>query len=100
MGVLSLPKTVLMMVVWAIPVLISLYFFQAFPLVIGLGTSGPVFVSAVLYNKTFKRFEPEEEELVVSDSEWSISEEEEQNVPEGTEQGALEETGQSSEAEE
>lgn len=88
MGVLSLPKTVLMMVIWAVPILISLYFFQAFPLVIGLGTSGPVFLSAMLYNKTFKRFEPEEEELVVSDSEWSISEEEEagQNAEEDKEQ--------------
>lgn len=77
MGILSLPKTVLMMVIWAVPILISLYFFQAFPLVIGLGTSGPVFLSAMLYNKTFKRFEPEEEELV-SDSEWSISVEDEE----------------------
>lgn len=89
MGILSLPKTVLMMVIWAVPVLISLYFFQAFPLVIGLGTSGPVFLSAMLYNKTFKRFEPEEEALV-SDSEWSISEEDEvEQIPEEEEREQL-----------
>lgn len=91
MGILSLPKTVLMMVIWAVPILISLYFFQAFPLVIGLGTSGPVFLSAMLYNKTFKRFEPEEEKMA-SDSEWSISEEDGEVQEEEKEKEQLSET--------
>lgn len=72
MGILSLPKTVLMMLIWAIPTLISFYFFQAFPLVIGLGISGPVFLSALLYNKTFKKFEPEEDKE--EDGEWTVAE--------------------------
>lgn len=80
MGILSLPKTVLMMVIWAIPTLISFYLFQAFPLVIGLGISGPVFLSAMLYNKTFKRFEPEEEST--DDSEWTIAEDEDSSLTE------------------
>lgn len=92
MGILSLPKTVLMMAIWAVPIIISIYFFQAFPLVIGLGTSGPVFLSAMLYNKTFKRFEPEEE-APVSDSEWSIAGEEEAGqIPEEEEREQLSET--------
>ena len=91
MGILSLPKTVLMMVIWAVPILISVYFFQAFPLVIGLGTSGPVFLSAMLYNKTFKRFEPEEEEMA-SDSEWSIAVEETGQIPETEKKEELSET--------
>ncbi|MCM1126824.1 MAG: DUF624 domain-containing protein [Lachnospiraceae bacterium] len=76
MGILSLPKTVLMMVIWLVPIIISLYMFQIFPLVIGLGISGPVFLSAMLYNKTFKKFEPEEENTN-DDSTWTIAEGEE-----------------------
>lgn len=75
MGILSLPKTILMMAIWAIPTLITIYAVQAFPVVIGLGISGPVFLSAMLYNKTFKRFEPEEESA--GDGEWSLSGDEE-----------------------
>lgn len=73
-GILSLPKTILMMVCWVIPAVISIYFIQAFPIVIAFGISGPVFISALLYNKTFKRFEPQEE--TAGDDEWFISPEE------------------------
>ena len=64
MSVLALPKTVLMTLVSAVPVLI-LYFFdmKAIPLLILLGIAGPGFVCALLYNNTFKRFEPKEENL-------------------------------------
>ena len=80
MGILSLPKTILMMIIWAIPALISLYFFQAFPVVIGLWISGPVFLSAMLYNKTFKKFEPEE--VSTDDSEWTVAEDEDSSLTE------------------
>ena len=83
MGILSLPKTILMMVFWAIPIFISIYLFQAFPVVIGLGISGPVFLSAMLYNKTFKRFEPEEDST--DDSEWTVAEDEDSALTETTE---------------
>lgn len=96
MGILSLPKTILMMVIWAVPALISLYLFQAFPLVIGLGISGPVFLSAMLYNKTFKKFEPEEE--TEEDSEWTVVEGEDPSLTEEAEQVLEEkEDGQSEE---
>ncbi|MBD5546066.1 MAG: YesL family protein [Lachnospiraceae bacterium] len=74
MGILSLPKTILMMVCWAVPVVILTFFFQAFPIVFVLGISGPAFVCALLYNKTFKRFEPEEN---ADQNEWSSTLEEE-----------------------
>jgi uncharacterized membrane protein YesL len=69
MSVLALPKTALMVLVSAVPVLI-LYFFdmKAVPLILLLGIAGPGFVCALLYNSTFKRFEPKEE---------AVSEEEE-----------------------
>ncbi len=68
MSVLALPKTVLMVLVSAVP-LVILYFFdiKAIPILILLGIAGPGFVCALLYNNTFKRFEPKEE--VVSEEE-------------------------------
>lgn len=81
-GVMILPKTVLMMVMSVVPVLIAIYFPAAMPIVIMFGVSGPALFNAWLYNKTFKKFEPEEE-AIVSDEEWSISvEEEEKDTPE------------------
>ncbi len=74
MGILSLPKTILMMACWAIPTLISTYFIQILPVNIAFGISGPVFLNALLYNKTFKRFEPESE--VASDEGWVVPVEE------------------------
>ena len=69
MAIMALPKTVLMGLVAIIPIVI-LYFFdaKALPLLILLGIAGPGFLQAMLYNNTFKKFEPVEE---------TISEEEE-----------------------
>ena len=81
MGVLTLPKTILMIVIWAIPSVVTIFLPQAFPFVIALGISGPVFLCAMLYNKTFKRFEPQEEEEQSGDD-WFIEPlEGEENVP-------------------
>lgn len=85
MGVLTLPKTVLMIVIWIIPAVVTIYFPQAFPFVIALGISGPVFLCAMLYNKTFKRFEPQEEETADADN-WFLE-------PLEDEAGALREDG-------
>ncbi len=69
MAVLALPKTALMVIASAIP-LVIIYFFdiKAIPVLILLGIAGPGFLQALLYNNTFKRFEPKEE---------TVSEEEE-----------------------
>ena len=77
MGILSFPKTVLMMICWAVPVIIGILAFQLVPLVLMLGISGPAFLCANLYSKTFQRFEPEEE--TIDDSEWTVEPEEEGN---------------------
>lgn len=71
MGILALPKTILMMVCWLIPVGASIFFIRAVPLVLILGISGPAFLCALLYNKTFKRFEPEEN---TGEDEWPVEE--------------------------
>lgn len=72
MGILNLPKTVVMMVCWAIPVVIIAFFPQILPVVFALGISGPAFLNALLYKKSFQRFEPEEE--VTADEDWVVEE--------------------------
>lgn len=64
MAILALPKTVLMVIASAIP-LVIIYFFdvKAIPILILFGIAGPGFLHALLYNNTFKRFEPKEDIL-------------------------------------
>lgn len=81
MGILSLPKTILMIFCWAAPTVIGLMVYQIMPLVFAFGISLPAYMCALLYNKTFKRFEPEE--IQADDTEWSVlSEEKKETVPE------------------
>lgn len=92
MGILTLPKTILMMICWALPVVITLLSFQAFPFVFMLGISGPAFLCALLYNKTFKRFEPEQE--IVGDYEWTVAAEDEEEMEEGIKKAAPDEANE------
>ncbi len=64
MAVLALPRTVAMGIITLVP-LVILYFFdlKAVPILILMGIAGPGFLCAMLYNATFKRFEPKVEEL-------------------------------------
>lgn len=71
MGILTLPKTILMLLCWVAPLVIAAFIVQATPIVFMLGISAPAYLCAKLYNKTFKRFEPEEE--IVGDDEWTIA---------------------------
>lgn len=79
MGVLAFPKTLLMMVMWVVPALVAVFIPPLTPIALCLGISGPAFISALLYNGTFKRFEPQEEE---ASDEWFIEPEEEQEAVE------------------
>lgn len=74
MGILTFPKTVLMMACWVIPIIIAVFIPRILPVNFALGISGPVFLNALLYNGTFKRFEPKEEEKEPDD--WTIEVEE------------------------
>lgn len=80
MGILTLPKTILMLLCWVAPLVIAAFIVQATPIVFMLGISTPAYLCAKLYNKTFKRFEPEEE--IISDDEWTMA------PLEGEEEGA------------
>lgn len=57
LSLMNFPKTILMLICYIIPVVVALFFIQAFPFVLLFGISAPVFVSALLYNKNFKRLE-------------------------------------------
>lgn len=87
MGILNLPKTVVMMVCWLIPIAIIIFIPQIAPIAFVLGISGPAFLNALLYKKSFQRFEPENEQA--SDEEWTMEElpeEEQAERPFGEEQ--------------
>lgn len=82
MGILTFPKTILMLICWIAPLVIAAFIVQATPIVFMLGISAPAYLCAMLYNKTFKRFEPEEE--IVGDDEWTMAPlegEEEEGAP-------------------
>ncbi|MDR2547424.1 MAG: DUF624 domain-containing protein [Lachnospiraceae bacterium] len=75
-SILHLPKTILMFIVCVAPILIVVFNLGLLPLLILLGISGPGYICALLYSKTFKRFEPEEEAEIDADS-WTVSLEDE-----------------------
>lgn len=72
MGIMTLPKTVLMIVCWIIPVALAVIVPYAIPIAFCFGLSGPGLMCAALYNKTFKKFEPNVEQPV-SDEEWTVA---------------------------
>ena len=57
MAIMQMPKVILMVVLWAIPILVGIFVFQLFPLVFLFGMSLPAVGSAWLYNKFFKKME-------------------------------------------
>ncbi len=57
MAIMQMPKILLMAVMWALPVIIAVFFIQVFPLVVLFGLSLPALGCAKLYNKFFKRME-------------------------------------------
>lgn len=60
----NFPRTLLMIVVWIIPVVLVLVSYAAWAVVFMFGLSAPAFVCAKIYSPVFKRFEPEEQETV------------------------------------
>jgi len=84
MMILNFPKSVLMLLLYAVPVVLFLTSSFAMPFLIMFGVSGPALGAVYLYRKIFERFEPEAEAItadmdftVVVDEEESESSEEE-----------------------
>lgn len=61
MAVVSLPKTLLMVVIWCLPVGMLLISERLLPFILFFGLSVPTLLCAYLYNGTFKKFEPDVE---------------------------------------
>lgn len=88
MGILHLPKTIVMMLCWLIPIAITIFVPRIFPVVFLLGISGPAFLNALLYKKSFQKLEPEIEEK--ADEDWTV----EENPEEQTEETQSEEAAE------
>lgn len=57
LSIIQIPRTLLMLVAYLLPYVILYFILQVFPLVFLFGISVPVYVSAMLYNKMFKKLE-------------------------------------------
>lgn len=69
MSIMQLPKTILMAVLYLAPALLFVYFSDVSPLMIMFGLSLPAWLSALLYNKFFKKLEEQITEAAASDAE-------------------------------
>lgn len=79
MSIMQFPKTLLMIVIWALPTLLLLISMRTVPVVFLFGMSGPAWLCALIYNKFFRRLEdqilaenppeeaPNEDEHIFSD---------------------------------
>ena len=68
-SVLKFPQTILMLIMYAIPVIIVFFFFPLIPLVLMFGFSAPVYASAALYNKFFLKLEEQIIETQIANGE-------------------------------
>lgn len=57
LSIIQLPKTLLMAVMYVLPYVIAYLSWRVLPLVLVFGISVPIYVSAILYNKMFKKLE-------------------------------------------
>lgn len=93
MSILQFPKTLLMIVMYALPIVIGILVPQAFPICFLFGLSAPAYVSALLYNKFFQKLEDqyiasttpaEEEGTEEKDEERIFKDELDESLIEGT----------------
>ena len=89
MSILALPKTLLMIVYAIVPAALWILSEQytsisLFPVSILFWFSAPAYFSAMLYNKTFKKYEPEEKDIN-DDFSWTVGGEGENPEAENTE---------------
>ncbi len=62
-GIMTFPKTILMMVVTVLPLILLYQYIQILPLVIMYGFTAPGYFSAWLYSGVFKKLEPKAIEM-------------------------------------
>lgn len=82
LALVNLPKTILMIVCYAIPLVIGYFSDYALIFVIMFGISAPAYAATCLYSGIFKKLEPESEEIS-SDLDFSLKIEEENGENDG-----------------
>ncbi len=95
MGIMILPKTILMAACWALPLIIIFWVPQIMPVTFCFGMSGPALLNALLYNKTFKKFEPEQNLKDADD--WTVPVEEGEEALEAADETDREEKSETAE---
>lgn len=77
LSVIQLPKTILMAILYVLPYVLCILSLRLFPVLLVLGISVPVYVSAMLYNKMFRRLEDKILERLEGEKDRTSGEEEE-----------------------
>lgn len=77
-AIVSFPKTILMVIINASPIILVVASLRFVPIAALFGLSGTAYVCAMLYSGIFKKFEPEEEEI--GDLDFQIETEEEKEA--------------------
>ncbi|MCR4586879.1 MAG: DUF624 domain-containing protein [Lachnospiraceae bacterium] len=73
MGIANFPKVILMILMNAVPLVVAyLALIQMTPILVMFGLALPAFGCAALYSKIFKRFEPDEEDTITSDENFTV----------------------------
>lgn len=67
MSIMALPKAIVMTILFVVPVWILFMAPRAIPLVLLFGMSLPGYLSAMLYSQTFRKFEPQQEEITTDE---------------------------------
>ncbi len=80
-SLIQLPKTILMIVFYALPIVLFVLSLRLFPFVFLFGFSVPAMLSAMIYNKFFKKLEIQIEEANAADGETEeIDEEDDERI--------------------
>lgn len=77
MSILQFPKTILMIICYLLPLILFAVSMRLLPIIFLFGLSAPAYISAMLYNKFFKKLEKQIEEAAANDNEDGEKEEDE-----------------------
>lgn len=80
MSILQFPKTLLMIVMYALPIVLGILVPQAFPICFLFGLSAPAYVAALLYNKFFQKLEDQYIAATTPAEEEGTKEEDEERI--------------------
>lgn len=79
-SMLQFPKTILMILMYAAPLLLAYLVYNAIPLVLLFGISVPAWCSAHLYNKFFKKLETQILEKMAANGELAVEEDDTEKI--------------------